>query len=91
MFPWQLSASTLMNDSLISVHVQNLKGRDAFLYQLLSEAKFKLKLCAVDVRVDAWGGDDCGDCELDELEDVDVEFSELDLTKGGSWANTPSR
>ena len=56
-----------MNDSLISLHVQNLKGRDAYLYQLLSEAKFKLKLCAVDVRVDAWGGDGCGDCELDEL------------------------
>lgn len=80
-----------MNEILISLHFQNLKGRDAFLYQLLSEAKFELKLCAVDVRVEAWGGDDYGDCTLEELEDVDVEFSELDLTKGGSWANTPSR
>lgn len=74
-----------------SLQPKNLKGRDAFLYQLLSEAKFKLKLCAVDVRVDGWGGDDCGYDELEDLEDVDVEFSELDLTKGGSWANTPSR
>ena len=56
---------------------------------------FKLKLSAVDVRVDAYGNDDYGRCNFAELEDKDVEFSELDLTaakaKGGSWANTPSR
>lgn len=81
----------LLNEILIFLHAQNLKGRDAFIYQLLSEAKFKLKLCAVDVRVDGWGWHDYGYCKLEDLEDVDVEFSELDLTKGGSWADTPSR
>ncbi|KAL9968022.1 hypothetical protein ACROYT_G026347 [Oculina patagonica] len=78
-----------------SLKPENLKGRDAFLYQLLSEAKFKLRLSAIDVRVDAWGWHDNGHCSLEDVEDPNVEFSELDLTavtaKGGSWAKTPSR
>ncbi|KAL9968070.1 hypothetical protein ACROYT_G026397 [Oculina patagonica] len=83
-----------------SLKPENLKGRDAYLYQLLSEAKFELKLLAIDVRVDGSGGDDYGDCDLEEVqlrEDYNggVEFSELDLAaaikNGGSWDNTPSR
>ncbi|KAL9968045.1 hypothetical protein ACROYT_G026371 [Oculina patagonica] len=81
-----------------SLKPENLKGRDAFLYQLLSEAKFKLKLSAVDVRVNGYGHDDDGNCHLDEvdlMDDHEMEFSELDLAtamaNGGSWDNTPSR
>ena len=82
------------------MYLQNLKGRDAFLYQLLSEAKFKLKLLAIDVRVDGSGTDYEGDCDINEVNILKeynggVEFSELDLAaamaKGGSWAKTPSR
>ncbi|XP_078377860.1 uncharacterized protein LOC144661016 [Oculina patagonica] len=74
-----------------SLKPENLKGRDAFLYQLLSEAKFKLKLLPIDVRVNAWGYHDYGHCDLDEVtlmddpdfgceddDDAGVEFSELD-------------
>lgn len=46
-----------------------------------------MKLCVVDVRVDGWGGDDCGYDEFEDFEDVDVEFFEFDLIKGGSWVN----
>ncbi|KAL9968023.1 hypothetical protein ACROYT_G026348 [Oculina patagonica] len=78
-----------------SLNPKNLKGRDAFLYQLLSGAKFKLKLLAVDVQVDGWGWQDYGYCDLEDIEEPDVWFSELDLAtaikNGGSWAKTPTR
>ncbi|KAL9968066.1 hypothetical protein ACROYT_G026393 [Oculina patagonica] len=76
-----------------SLNPKNLKGGDAFIYQLLSEAKFKLKLLPIDVRVNGCGYDDEGRCDLDEVmlmddpdlgmedeDDAGVEFSELDLT-----------
>ena len=70
------------------------------MYQLLSEAKFKVKLSAIDVRVDACGHDDYGDCDIDDVSvmteyEGGVHFSELDLdfalANGGSWSKTPSR
>ena len=87
---------------LLSLYVQNLKGKDAFVYQLLSEAKFKVKLSAIDVRVDGCGNDDDGDddlcdIDLDLMDEIGggVHFSELDLAtvieKGASWSKTPSR
>ena len=87
---------------LLSLYVQNLKGKDAFVYQLLSEAKFEVKLSAIDVRVDGCGNDDDGDddlcdIDLDLMDEIGggVEFSELDLAtaieKGASWSKTPSR
>ncbi|KAL9968069.1 hypothetical protein ACROYT_G026396 [Oculina patagonica] len=83
-----------------SLKPENLKGRDAYFYQLVSEAKFKLKLLAINVRVDGSGHDDEGDCDLSDVEILSeynggVEFSELDLAaavkNGGSWDKTPSR
>ena len=87
---------------LLSLYVQNLKGKDAFVYQLLSEAKFEVKLSAIDVRVDGCGNDDYGDddlcdIDLDLMDEIGggVHFSELDLAtaieKGASWSKTPSR
>ena len=87
---------------LLSLYVQNLKGKDAFVYQLLSEAKFEVKLSAIDVRVDGCGNDDDGDddlcdIDLDLMDEIGggVHFSELDLAtaieKGASWFKTPSR
>ena len=87
---------------LLSLYVQNLKGKDAFVYQLLSEAKFEVKLSAIDVRVDGCGNDDDGDddlcdIDLDLMDEIGggVHFSELDLAtaieKGASWSKTPSR
>ena len=87
---------------LLFLYVQNLKGKDAFVYQLLSEAKFKVKLSAIDVRVDGCGNDDDGDddlcdIDLDLMDEIGggVHFSELDLAttieKGASWSKTPSR
>ena len=87
---------------LLSLYVQNLKGKDAFVYQLLSEAKFEVKLSAIDVRVDGCGNDDYGDddlcdIDLDLMDEIGggVHFSELDLAtaieKGASWFKTPSR
>ena len=71
---------------LLFLYVQNLKGKDAFVYQLLSEAKFKVKLSAIDVRVDGCGNDDDGDddlcdIDLDLMDEIGggVHFSELDL------------
>ena len=86
---------------LLSLYVQNLKGKDAFVYQLLSEAKFEVKLSAIDVRVDGCGNDDDGDddlcdIDLDLMDEIGggVHFSELDLAtvieKGASWSKTPS-
>ena len=87
---------------VLFLYVQNLKGKDAFVYQLLSEAKFKVKLSAIDVRVDGCGNDDYGDddlcdIDLDLMDEIGggVHFSELDLAtaieKGASWSKTPSR
>ena len=87
---------------LLFLYVQNLKGKDAFVYQLLSEAKFEVKLSAIDVRVDGCGNDDDGDddlcdIDLDLMDEIGggVHFSELDLAtaieKGASWSKTPSR
>ena len=87
---------------LLSLYVQNLKGKDAFVYQLLSEAKFEVKLSAIDVRVDGCGNDDDGDddlcdIDLDLMDEIGggVHFSELDLAtaieKGASWSKTASR
>ena len=86
---------------LLSLYVQNLKGKDAFVYQLLSEAKFEVKLSAIDVRVDGCGDDngddDLCDIDLDLMDEIGggVHFSELDLAtaieKGASWSKTPSR
>ena len=86
---------------LLFLYVQNLKGKDAFVYQLLSEAKFKVKLSAIDVRVDGCGDDngddDLCDIDLDLMDEIGggVHFSELDLAtaieKGASWSKTPSR
>ena len=86
---------------LLSLYVQNLKGKDAFIYQLLSEAKFEVKLSAIDVRVDGCGDDngddDLCDIDLDLMDEIGggVHFSELDLAtaieKGASWSKTPSR
>ena len=87
---------------LLFLYVQNLKGKDAFVYQLLSEAKFEVKLSAIDVRVDGCGNDDYGDddlcdIDLDLMDEIGggVHFSELDLAtvieKGASWSKTPSR
>ena len=87
---------------LLFLYVQNLKGKDALVYQLLSEAKFKVKLSAIDVRVDGCGNDDDGDddlcdIDLDLMDEIGgrVHFSELDLAtaieKGASWSKTPSR
>ena len=71
---------------LLFLYVQNLKGKDAFVYQLLSEAKFEVKLSAIDVRVDGCGNDDDGDddlcdIDLDLMDEIGggVHFSELDL------------
>ncbi|KAL9968068.1 hypothetical protein ACROYT_G026395 [Oculina patagonica] len=85
-----------------SLKPENLKGRDAVIYQLLSAAKCKLKVLPIDVRVNGFGSDDNGDCDIDDIDLMDehidepgVEFSELDpaavMAKGGSWKNTPSR
>ncbi|KAL9968046.1 hypothetical protein ACROYT_G026372 [Oculina patagonica] len=85
-----------------SLKPENLKGRDAFLYQLLSEAKFKLRLSAIDVRVNGYGPGDNGNYDIHEVmfadewnDDYEIEFSELDLAtamaNGGSWKNSPSR
>ena len=79
-----------------------LCSEDALVYQLLSEAKFKVKLSAIDVRVDGCGNDDYGDddlcdIDLDLMDEIGggVHFSELDLAtaieKGASWSKTPSR
>ena len=87
---------------LLFLYVQNLKGKDAFVYQLLSEAKFEVKLSAIDVRVDGCGNDDDGDddlcdIDLDLMDEIGggVHFSELDLAtaieKGASWSKMPSR
>ena len=86
---------------LLFLYVQNLKGKDAFVYQLLSEAKFEVKLSAIDVRVDGCGDDngddDLCDIDLDLMDEIGggVHFSELDLAtaieKGASWFKTPSR
>ena len=61
---------------LLFLYVQNLKGKDALVYQLLSEAEFK----AIDVRVDGCG-DDNGD---DDLCDIDLDLMNGNWRRGSS-------
>ena len=72
MFPWQLSASTFIewNSHFPACPEPERQRCIPLSDQLLSEAKFKLKLSAVDVRVDEWGWHDYGYCKLEDLEDV---------------------
>ena len=63
---------------LLSLYVQNLKGKDAFVYQLLSEAKFEVKLSAIDVRVDGCGDDNGGD----DLCDIDLDLMDGNWRRG---------